>query len=101
MRKIWTLLGGAILAGALMAVVGNAASSLPGPELVDRLGCLGCHSLKGKGGRKGPAWDGVGARLSPDALRKQIISPRGRMPSFAHIKPEELETLVEYLSGLK
>lgn len=101
MRLILALLGGTFLLGTLLAGAGKAASPLSGPDLVDRLGCLGCHSLKGKGGRRGPAWDGVGARLSPDALRKQIISPRRRMPSFAHIKPEELEALVEYLSGLK
>lgn len=101
MRKSWILLAVPILLGALISGTGKAASPLSGPELVDRLGCLGCHSLKGKGGRKGPAWDGLGARLAPEAIRTQITSPRRRMPSFAHIKPEELEALVQYLSGLK
>lgn len=70
-------------------------------DLVKRLGCLGCHALDGKGGDRGPAWDGLGQRLSPEAIRKQIVSPQGRMPNFAHLKPAELEALVEYLSGLK
>jgi len=72
-----------------------------GPDLVKRLGCLGCHSLAGKGGDRAPRWDGVGQRLSPEAIKKQIVSPEGRMPNFAHLKPDELNALVQYLSGLK
>jgi mono/diheme cytochrome c family protein len=78
-----------------------AAAAPSGKDLADRLGCLGCHSLNGKGGDRGPAWDGLGARHTPEAIKKQIVSPRGRMPSYAQIKPEELEALVKYLSGLK
>ncbi|MDI6855009.1 MAG: c-type cytochrome [Deltaproteobacteria bacterium] len=77
-----------------------AAARPAAEELINRLGCLSCHSLQGKGGDKAPAWDGVGARRSPEAIRKQIVSPRGRMPSFAQLKPEELQVLVTYLSGL-
>jgi len=72
-----------------------------GPDLVQRLGCLGCHSLAGKGGGRAPHWDGVGQRLSPEVIEKQIVSPRGRMPNFAHLQPHELNALVQYLSGLK
>ena len=72
-----------------------------GPDLVKRLGCLGCHSLAGKGGDRAPRWDGIGQRLSPEAIKKQIVSPQGRMPNFAHLKPDELNALVQYLSGLK
>jgi ubiquinol-cytochrome c reductase cytochrome b subunit len=82
-----------------MSPAGAAPPS--GQVLVDRLGCLGCHSLQGKGGGRGPAWDGLGARLTPRAIEQQIVSPQGRMPSFAQIRPEELEALVQYLSRLK
>jgi mono/diheme cytochrome c family protein len=100
MKKILAmLLGLAILAHFTVAPAGAAQPS--GQELVDRLGCLGCHSLHGKGGDRGPAWDGVGARLTPEAIETQIVSPQGRMPSFAQVKPEELKALVTYLSGLK
>jgi mono/diheme cytochrome c family protein len=78
-----------------------AAAQPAAEDLINRLGCMACHSLHGQGGDKGPAWDGVGARLSPEAIRKQIVSPRARMPSFAQLKPEELQALVAYLSGLK
>lgn len=93
-----------ILLLGLMLVLGLSSAQAQEPsaeDLVKRLGCRGCHSLDGKGGDRGPAWDGVGDRLSSEAIREQIISPRGIMPNFAHLKPEELNTLVEYLSGLK
>ena len=73
-----------------------------GVDLVKRLSCQGCHALAGQGGNRGPGWDGVGQRLAPEAMKKQIISPKGgRMPNFAHLRPEELNAVVEYLKGLK
>jgi len=100
MKKILAMLVGlAMLAHFSMAPAGAAQPS--GKELVDRLGCIGCHSLHGKGGDRGPAWDGVGTRLTPEAIETQIVSPQGRMPSFAQIKPEELKAVVNYLTGLK
>jgi ubiquinol-cytochrome c reductase cytochrome b subunit len=72
-----------------------------GPDLVKRLGCLGCHALAGQGGQRGPAWDGMGTRLTPEAIQKQIVAPQGNMPNYAHLKPEELKALVGHLSGLQ
>jgi ubiquinol-cytochrome c reductase cytochrome b subunit len=84
-----------------LSLTAARAQELSGEDLVKRLGCRGCHALDGKGGDRGPAWDGVGQRLSSEAIREQIVSPQGLMPNFAHLKPEELDTLVQYLSGLK
>jgi hypothetical protein len=39
--------------------------------------------------------------MTPEDIKKQIVSPQGKMPNYAHLKPEELNTLVQYLSGLK
>ena len=95
----------AVLAGfglvACFSLTPAGAAPPSGRDLVDRLGCLGCHSLKGKGRDRGPAWDGIGARLTPEAIKKQILTPQGRMPSFAQIRPEELNALVDYISALK
>ena len=92
----------AAAAGVLLGFLGAGAPAreLSGQELVARLGCLACHSLKGKGGGRAPAWDGMGARRSPEALKQQITRPKGRMPNYAHLRAEELAALVEYLSGL-
>jgi mono/diheme cytochrome c family protein len=89
---------GVILA---LSLGSGKAQELSGPDMVKRLNCLACHSLAEKGGGRAPRWDDVGQRLSPEAIKKQIVSPQGRMPNFAHLKPEELNALVQYLSGLK
>jgi ubiquinol-cytochrome c reductase cytochrome b subunit len=79
----------------------SQAQGLSGQDLVARLNCHSCHTLAGQGGKRGPGWDGVGQRLSPEAIKKQLVSPQGRMPNFAHLKTEELDAVVDYLSGLK
>ena len=96
-RKIIIWLGFFFIIGC----ISSQAQEPAGKDLVQRLNCLGCHALAGKGGNRGPSWDGVGKRLAPEAIKKQIVSPTGRMPNFAHLKPEELNAVVEYLSGLK
>ncbi len=94
------VLGGFGLVACFSLTPTDAAPPV-GRDLVDRLGCLGCHALKGQGHDRGPAWDGIGAWLTPEAIKKQILTPQGRMPNFAHIRPEELEALVDYIAALK
>jgi len=104
MRKVSWQLGLALILGLLPTVglTSAPAQDPAGQDLVKRLSCQGCHALGGRGGRQGPSWDGVGQRLAPEAMKKQIVSPKGgRMPNFAHLRPEELNAVVEYLKGLK
>ena len=98
------------LAGlGLILIVTLAAAPAPevsGPELAQRLGCWACHSLAGRGGRKSVPLDGIGARLSPEELQltiKHLRSrrPRGKMPSYAYLRPGEMQALVNYLQTLK
>jgi mono/diheme cytochrome c family protein len=98
MKKWIIFLSGLLLALAFSAVQAQEPS---GPDLVKRLGCLGCHTLDGQGRNRGPSWDGLGNRMTSEAIKKQMVSPQGKMPNFAHLKPEELNALVQYLSGLK
>jgi mono/diheme cytochrome c family protein len=79
----------------------SQVQGLAAQDLVKRLNCHTCHALAGQGGNRGPRWDGVGQRLGPEAIKKQLLSPQGRMPNFAHLKHEELDAVVAYLSGLK
>jgi mono/diheme cytochrome c family protein len=108
MQKFWikinlssallTPILGFVLAGSL---TGAGAQEPSGADLVKRLNCHACHALAGQGGKRGPAWDGLGQRLTAAAIKKQIVAPQGRMPNFAHLKPGELDAVVEYLQGLK
>lgn len=96
---ISTLIG--MLLWLALSLLPLGAKELSGEQLVKSLNCLACHALGGQGGNRGPSWDGLGRRLTEEAIRKQLISPKGRMPSFAHLRPDELEALVEFLSGIK
>lgn len=80
---------------------------------VFRAQCVMCHQIGGEGGPVGPPLDGVGARLSEEEIRAAILDPEATLaegyedlagimpPNYEDIlSPEEIETLVRYLSGL-
>lgn len=104
MRRKSGLAGvGLILCFSLAAA---PAPDFSGPELAQRLGCWACHALHGRGGKAGAPLDGIGARLAPGDLQEVLTRPRSRhpgakMPSYAHLRPGEMEALVEYLAGMK
>ncbi len=97
------------------------ASQRSAEELVRNLGCLGCHSTDGSE-RFGPTWKGLfgasitladGSTITADEayLRESILNPNakvargypvGAMPNYqGRISSVELETLIEYMKGLK
>ena len=82
------------------------APKVSAPDLAQRLGCWACHSLQGRGGKEGASLDQIGNRLSPEDLQASLIRPRSRqprakMPSYAHLRPWEMQALVDYLASLK
>jgi cytochrome c2 len=97
------------LAGGAVYGAGGAAdlaSPALGQELFSRLACNGCHTLQGRGGHIGPALDRVGSRLSGEELATQLSTPRrrrpdSRMPSFAFVRPWELQELLDFLQTLQ
>lgn len=75
-------------------------------ELINSLGCKGCHQLGGEGGTLGPAFEGVGSRLKEKDIREQLVNPKGKnpqtmMPAFANLPEKDLKVLVDYLKRLK
>jgi cbb3-type cytochrome oxidase cytochrome c subunit len=46
-----------------------------GQQVFDDSGCRGCHKLSGVGGVIGPELDKVGARRSPEWLKKHFLAP--------------------------
>jgi mono/diheme cytochrome c family protein len=66
------------------AVDNPAAPELArGEQVFEESGCRGCHKLDGVGGNIGPELDKVGARRSPDWLRKHFLSPARVTPGSA------------------
>lgn len=109
--------GGAGGEGATGA--GGAPEAEPGSAvaLFRQYGCLACHQVGGQGGRAAPPVERIQARgLSADYVRRSILEPNadtasgyeedwsalaGTMPTNfgERLSEEELQTLVEYLSG--
>jgi len=91
--------------GLLFSLAAAAAPEVSAPELAGRLGCWACHSLQGRGGKEAAPLDRIGALLSPEDLQEALIRPRSRhpqarMPSYAHLRPWEMQALVDYLKNL-
>lgn len=95
----------------------------PGEELLEKHGCLGCHSLDGTP-RLGPTFKGIWGRkvvvltggversiiVDEAYLRRSLLEPNADvakgfppvMPSFAgQFKEDEIRQIVEYLKVLK
>jgi cytochrome c oxidase subunit 2 len=94
----------------------------PGRKLLDKYGCLACHSLDGSR-KAGPTFKGLfGSRVSvlvagqlitvtadEAYLKESIIKPAAKvvegfppiMPVVPDLKDEEIEALVEFIEGVK
>ena len=63
-------------------------------------GCEHCHGVNGVGGEKGPDLSGVGRRLKPVQIERQIREGGEAMPPFNDVlAPDEVKLLVVWLSG--
>jgi mono/diheme cytochrome c family protein len=76
-----------------------------GQRLFQQKGCIGCHSIAGKGGTLGPALDDVGLRRSPEWMLQhfrdpQTLSPGTVMPRFGFAE-SEARALVDFLVNLR
>lgn len=95
-------------ATAPVATADNARAS-SGKVIYDREGCARCHSIAGKGSPRSPL-DGVGERLSGEAIHKWIIAApelqdelsgrvfRAKQP-YGKLPEAELAALVAYLQN--
>ncbi len=77
-----------------------------GAALFKVRGCMTCHSLNGKGGKRGPDLSKVGASYDMETLKEMIkepknINPNSKMPSQKQLSEEELQKLAEFLISLK
>ena len=73
--------------------------------------CQNCHSIAGKGNKKGPL-DEVGSKLSAEEIRQWLINPvemtaktkstrKPPMTSYAKLSKDDVEALVAYMQSLK
>jgi ubiquinol-cytochrome c reductase cytochrome b subunit len=70
-----------------------------GARLFHDKGCEYCHAIEGYGGRRGPDLSDVRSRMAPDQIAARITNGSPSMPAYARmLKPEEVQTLVKFLS---
>jgi ubiquinol-cytochrome c reductase cytochrome b subunit len=85
-----------------MYVKGRTPLELQGAVVLQNKQCRNCHSLGGEGGRRGPALDGVGTRLTRDQLIRQVLQGGGNMPAFGkNLTPAEVTGLVAFMQTLR
>jgi mono/diheme cytochrome c family protein len=91
------------LAPSLAAHAGSSAEQRTrGAKVFADNGCGHCHTIRQKGGDKGPDLSGVGRRLKEDQIRTQILKGGQTMPPFADVlQKSETEDLVAYLRSLR
>lgn len=82
----------------------NASAIKSGEGLVKKLGCIGCHTIKGKGGTFGPDLSDVRSKTTPAWLfywlkDPKVYQPDSRMPNL-RIPGEEIKDIVAYLNTL-
>ncbi len=82
--------------------------TIPGPlagrRLFEEKGCIGCHSIGGKGGTVGPALDEVSKRhdarwISAHFKNPEAVSPGTVMPQF-NFTEQETRALTEFLLSI-
>ena len=76
-----------------------------GQRLFEQKGCIGCHSIGGKGGTVGPALDDVGLRRSSEWIIQHFrdpkaVSPGTVMPQFGFTE-EDARALTDFLVHLR
>ena len=82
-------------------VKGRSPLELQGALQLQFAQCRNCHSIGGEGGRRGPALDDVGTRLSWDQIVRQIQQGGGNMPAYGkNLSSAETQALVAFLVTL-
>ena len=94
-----------LLSAAGLALAQDQAGAAKGQEVFAAQKCAMCHSIEGKGNKNKPL-DGVGSKLTPDQIRKWIVSPKemkadSKMKAYPGLAAGDLDALVAYLSSLK
>jgi mono/diheme cytochrome c family protein len=99
------------LTTAVSAAAQDAATIAKGAKVYTANKCMQCHSVEGKGNKKGPL-DEVGSKLSADEIREWLVHPaemtaktkaarKPVMKAYDKLPKDDLDALVAYLQSLK
>ncbi|HEX2854719.1 MAG TPA: pyrroloquinoline quinone-dependent dehydrogenase [Opitutaceae bacterium] len=70
----------------------------PAPGLYTQL-CLSCHGAKGEGNaaQNIPGFGNLASKYKPEEIAALLVQPRGVMPSFDFLPPDQREALAAYV----
>jgi mono/diheme cytochrome c family protein len=86
------------------AVSTSSERARQGQQLFERLGCRGCHIVRGQGGYVGPDLSDGGRRLKPGWTVAWLLAPQKWKPGTLQpdygLEPGEAQALTAYLMSL-
>jgi ubiquinol-cytochrome c reductase cytochrome b subunit len=83
-------------------VKGRSPLELQGAVVFQNKTCRNCHSLDGRGGKRGPDLTDIATVLTHDELVRQVIQGGGLMPAYGkQLTPAEVDALVAFLETLR
>lgn len=96
----------ALVLAALVSAAPPPAADGSASQLIEALGCRGCHRIQDFGGSLAPDLTAVGTRLTSAEIAKFLaVHPRAgehqMMPSYATLSAEEIDKLSSYLYNLR
>ena len=111
MRSVGQLAIAVLIAAGTTVSAQDKAAIDRGTQVYAAQKCNVCHSVAGKGNKKGPM-DGVGAKLSADEIRQWIVNApemakkakatrKPPMKSYPNLPKEDVDALVAYMQSLK
>ncbi|HEX2344678.1 MAG TPA: cytochrome c [Vicinamibacterales bacterium] len=112
MNRVTAVIAGIVIAAFAAPTVAAQKDDqvAKGMKVYEQQKCSVCHSIEGKGNKKGPL-DGVGSKLSADEIRQWIVNAKEmtaktkseRKPPMKDysLPKEELDALVAYMQSLK
>ncbi len=92
------------LAGSLLLVQG-AMAAMQAKQLLERNGCLMCHSLNGKGGKMGPPLQSVAAWADAERVFNYIKDPKKANPKSmmrpSRMTDEQIKAVTDLIMSYK
>lgn len=104
-RALITLLLTMLIVQSPLISSAEDATEIRVRQLINALGCKGCHKLEGDGGSLAPELDKIGSRLTSVQISKHLAAPatsrkKGFMPSYNTTSQAELNSLSDFLYNL-
>ena len=93
-----------LMATAPSGTSNNPLEAIQQPQIFSQM-CIACHALNGRGGKVGPALDGVGSKFDVQYIAKWLSDPASikadsKMPKLP-LSEKDITELANYLSSLK